>query len=139
MMVNPEVPFSPLNVRLHGIDEEAVVNGETIPQIYAWLRRMVEGTILVSHTAFDQGALEGALQRYGLRPIRAIWLDSSVIARRAWPDRFRRRWSLAVIARELHIAFRHHDAAEDARAAGEIVLRAFEHTGIDIDGWLKRA
>ena len=138
MTVNPEMPFSPFNVRLHGIDEEAVLDSETLPQIYGRLRPMVEGAALVSHTAFDRGALEGALQRYGLRPIRACWLDSSMIARRAWPDRFRRRWSLAIVAAELDIVFRHHDAAEDARAAGEIVLHAFEHTGIDIDGWLNR-
>ena len=27
---------------------------------------------------------------------------------------------------------------EDARAAGEIVLQACRHTGVDVDGWLER-
>ena len=138
VLVNPEMPFSPFNVGLHGIDEERVRHSETLPQIHARLRRLLEGTPLVSHTSFDRGAIDGATERYGLRPIRARWLDSSVIARRAWPDRFRRRWSLALIAGELGIAFRHHDAVEDARAAGEIVLRACQQAGVDIDGWLLR-
>ena len=138
VMVNPEAPFSAFNVGLHGIDEEAVMGSETLPQVYAWLGRMVEGTVLVSHTSFDRGAMDSAAERYGLRPIRGRWLDSSLIARRAWPGRFRHRWNLAFIGGELGIQFRHHDAMEDARAAGEIVLRACRQTKVDIDGWLER-
>ena len=120
MMVNPEVPFSAFNVGLHGIDEDAVLDSETLPQVYGRLRRILEGTVLVSHMSFGRGAMDGAARRYGLVPIRARWLDSSLVARRAWPGRFRRRWSLAVIAGELGITFRHHDALEDARAAGRL-------------------
>ena len=79
-----------------------------------------------------------ATDKYGLEPIQADWLDSASIARRAWPERYRQRgWRLANIAADLGIAFRHHDAVEDARAAAEIVLRACRHTGLDIDGWLQ--
>ena len=138
VLVDPEAPFSDFNVRLHGIDAEAIKGILALPGIYGDLCHILEGTPLVSHTSFDQRALDGAAERYGLMPIRTRWLDSSLIARRAWPGRFRHRWSLAVIAGELGISFRHHDALEDARAAGEIVLRACQHTGVDIDGWLQR-
>ena len=137
VMVDPEAPFNDFNVQLHGIDAEAVKGSATLPQIYGELRHILEGRPLVSHTAFDRGALNGAAERYGVRPIRADWLDSSLIARRAWPDKYRRRWNLAFIAGSLGIAFRHHDAAEDARAAGEIVLRACQHSGVDIDALLR--
>ena len=136
VLVDPEVPFSDFNVRLHGIDADAVKGSATLPQIYGELRRILEGSPLVSHTAFDRRALDGAAESYGLRPIRADWLDSSLIARRAWPTRFRRRWNLAFIAGSLGIDFRHHDALEDARAAGEIVLRACRCSGVDIDALL---
>ena len=93
--------------------------------------------MLVSHTPFDQAALDGAMRRYRLAPILATWLDSALIARRAWPERYqRRRASLAIVAGDLGITFRHHDAAEDARAAAEIVLRACLHTGLGVDDWL---
>lgn len=138
LMVNPEMTFSAFNVGVHGIDEKTVRHSETLPQIHGRLRRMLEGTPLVSHTAFDRGAMDGAAERYGLKPIRVRWLDSSLIARRAWPDKFRRKWNLAAIAEELGITFRHHDAVEDARASSEIVLRACLQTGMDIDGWLNR-
>ena len=138
-LINPEQRFNPVNVGIHGIDDNAVEDSATLPQVAARLRRMLEGKVLVSHTAFDRAALDGAMDRYGLQTIRATWLDSAMIARRAWPERYGRRgWNLARVAGDLGIAFRHHDALEDARAAGEIVLRACQHTGLDIDGWLER-
>ena len=138
VLVNPEALFNDFNVRLHGIDLFAVRGSKTLPFLESRLRRLLEGTVLVSHTSFDRRALDGAMERYGLRPIRARWMDSAMVARRAWPQRYRRRWSLSLIAGDLGIDFRHHDAAEDARAAGEIVLHACRHTGVDIDGWLER-
>ena len=138
VLVNPEAEFSDYNVRLHGIGHNTVKDSQALPGLEARLRRLLEGTVLVSHTGFDRRAMDGAMERYGLRPLRAIWLDSAVIARRAWPHRYRRKWSLALIAGELGIPFRHHDAAEDARAAGEIVLRACRCTETDIDWWLRQ-
>lgn len=136
LLVNPESHFSDFNVRLHGIDQEAVSDSKALPGFEVQLRRLLEGTVLVSHTGFDKRAMDGAMQRYGLRPLRATWLDSAMVARRAWPQKFRRHWNLALVAGDLGIKFRHHDALEDARAASEIVLHACRHTGLDITGWL---
>ena len=137
LLVDPEAEFSPFNVRLHGIDEIAVQESENFSRLEPRLRRLLEGSVLVSHTGFDRRAVDSAMERYGLRSLRARWLDSATVARRAWPDRYRSRWNLALIAGDLGISFRHHDAVEDARAAGEIVLRACRHTGIDVPGWLR--
>ena len=137
VLVNPEERFNAANVSLHGINEEAVRDSKTLPQMYSRLRSLLDGTVLVSHTAFDRQALDMAADMKGLEPIRAHWLDSAAIARYAWPNRYRRRGKgLARIAGDLGISFRHHDAVEDARAAAEIVLHACQHTGLDIDDWL---
>ena len=119
LLVNPESEFSEFNVRLHGIDHTAV-RGQLplFPQLAQRLRRLLEDEVLVSHTGFDRRAMDGAMARYGLKPLRVRWLDSARVARRAWPERYRRRWNLALIAGDLGIDFLHHDAAEDARAAG---------------------
>ena len=138
VLVDPEAEFNDFNVRLHGIDHNTVRASQALPNLEAQLRRILEETVLVSHTGFDRVAMDGAMERYGLKQVRTRWLDSAIVARRAWPERYRRKWNLALIAGDLGIVFRHHDAAEDARAAGEIVLRACQHTGLDIDGWLKR-
>ena len=135
--VDPQEPFRAFNVRLHGIGPQHVRGCPALPCLDAELRRLLEGTPLVSHTGFDRSALDGAMLRYGLRPLRVRWLDSGQIARRAWPERYRRRgWNLANVAADLGISFRHHDAVEDARAAPEIVLMACLHTGMDIEDWL---
>ncbi len=138
VLVNPEQGFNAANIRLHGIDEAKVRASETLPQAAARLCSLLEGTVLVSHTSFDQAALDGAMRRYQLAPILASWLDSALIARSAWPERYRhRRASLAIVAGDLGIIFRHHDAEEDARAAAEIVLRACRQTGLGVDEWLR--
>ena len=139
ILVNPEQRFNPVNVRIHGISEATVKHSGTMPSVYARVSRLLEGALIVSHTSFDQWALHGAITRYGLKPIRATWLDSAAIARRTWPEKYSRRgWGLAAIAADLGITFKHHDALEDARAAAEIVLHACRHTGLDIDEWLDR-
>ncbi len=138
LLVNPEAPFNDFNAKLHGINRARVAGCATLPMLEAELRKLLEGTVLVSHTGFDRRAMDGAMERYGLKPIRARWLDSALVARRAWPGRYRHRWSLALIAGELGIEFRHHDAAEDARAAAQIVLHACRDTGVDVEGWLER-
>lgn len=138
-LVDPGMAFNAANTGLHGISASTVRQSPSIPQLHEELVRRLSGTTLVSHTEFDRVALEGALGRYGLEPIRATWLDSAAMARRTWPRRHGvRAWSLAAIAAYLGIEFRHHVAVEDARAAAEVVLRACEHTGVDLGEWLRK-
>ena len=136
VLVDPETGFNEFNVRLHGINEERVRGRRTLSQLYCWLHSLLDGSVVVSHTAFDEIALTRATRKYGLEPLRISWLDSAAIARRAWPRRYGRSWNLARIAGDFSIDFRHHDAVEDARAAAEIVLHACQQTGFDIDYWL---
>jgi len=138
-LINPEDWFDPWNITIHGIDENAVGGSPALPEVREELRRRLRGSILVSHTSFDRVAFERAMAKYELEQLQVTWLDSARIARRAWPDNFEiRGWGLKKIAENLGISFRHHDALEDARAAAEIVLRACDTTGLDIEGWLQR-
>lgn len=138
-LIDPEDWFDELNVSIHGIDERKVKNSPTLPEVRGELRKRLRGSVLVSHSAFDRVAFERAMTRYDLEQLQVIWLDSAKIARRAWPDRFGRKgYSLNKVADALGIQFSHHDAAEDARAAAEIVLRACTDTETDVDAWLRR-
>ena len=138
ILVNPEERFNLFNVRLHGIDEETIKHSPAFPRVYDELCRRLAGMTLVSHTMFDRVALEGATEKYSLNPLPVTWLDSAMVARRAWPRKYRSRWALSTIAADLGISFKHHDAAEDARAAAEIVLHACRQSGSDIDEWMGR-
>ncbi len=137
-LVNPWENFSPLNRRIHGIGPDSVQEAPAFPEIYEEIVDLLRDQVVVSHTFFDRTALERATRKYGLPPLRAYWLDSAAIARRAWPHRYRQRgYRLARIAADLGIQFQHHDALEDARAAAGIVLYACLETGRDIDYWLE--
>ena len=99
ILVNPEQQFNSFNTVLHRISEDTIRNSKTIPQVQAEIRHLLEGKVLVSHTPFDQIALDKAMERYGLDPVRATWLDSAAVARHAWPEQYRRRgWGLATVA-----------------------------------------
>ena len=139
-LVNPEEPFESFQTSIHGINEEAVSEAETMLSIHPKLCRLIEGAPLASHSQFDKQALEKAASKYGLTMPQIRWLDTGRVARTAWPDRYdRSNWGLKKIAADLGITFLHHDAGEDARAAAEILLHACRHTGLDVDDWLEQA
>ena len=119
-----------MEVEIHGIDERTVEGKLTIADLADELRGRLDRSIIVSHTGFDRNALERTLSRYGLEPPRSVrWLDSARVARRTWPDRYGERgYAPKKVAAAMGIAFRHHDALEDARAAAEIMLRACDET-----------
>lgn len=137
-LVDPEDYFDLLHVLKHGIDEEAVRGAPTFPGIYGELSRRIEGAVTISHTAFDRVALTQAVDRYQLTPVACTWLDTARVVRRAWPQFARKGYALSNITTELDIDYQAHYAPEDARAAGEVLLRAMEHTGLDLNGWLKK-
>ena len=105
--------------------------GEIIEELES--RLSVSPAITVSHTAFDRISVTHDCYK---RKLNVAWLDSARIARRAWPERYAQRgYWLAAIACDFGIAFRHHDAGEDARVAAEVVLRASEKRRLGIQDW----
>jgi DNA polymerase III subunit epsilon len=138
-LVNPQDYFDPFNVAIHGIDEDMVAHAPTFDDVHRELLRMLTDQVVVSHTHFDRIAVERVCERYDLTPLSCTWLDSARIVRRAWPDRYAESgYGLANVAADLGIEYRAHDALEDARAAGLIVLHAVEATGLSISEWLTR-
>lgn len=138
-LLNPDDYFDPINVAIHGIEESAVRDAPRFPEVASVLRRALEGRTVVSHMPFDRLALDRVHRKYGLSPIGCTWLDSARVTRRAWPEFAARGYGLANVAEFCGIAFRHHDAAEDARAAGEVLMHAVAHTGLSVAEWIGRS
>ncbi len=138
-LIDPEDEFSGVNVSIHGIDASLVRGAPKFSDIFQELRSFLEGNIVVSHTAFDRVALERASARYQLPRLNCRWLDTARVVRRAWSRFSRSGYGLESVAQWCGISFRHHDAEEDARVAGEILVRAISDTGIPLDEWLVRA
>ncbi len=134
-LVDPRDEFDDFNVRLHGISPNHVRGRPTFSALHSVVNARLGGQITVAHSSFDKGALASACERHALPNISTRWLDSVLVARRAWPELSSHRLNL--LADYLGIEHRHHDALSDARAAGMVIVRAIDHTGISLDDWLK--
>lgn len=138
-LVDPLVYFDPVNVSVHGISAERVVGSPTFADIAGEIRVRVSNAQVICHTHFDRVAIHQACSKHDLPGLDCEWLDSARIARRTWDVFAQAGYGLANVARHLDIQFNHHDALEDARAAGLIVLRAIEQSGKSLGEWASRS
>lgn len=124
-LVNPESPFEPFNIELHGIGPNTVRDAPTFPEAFAELSDVLNAHPLVQHSRYDEKAMGAACNKYGLRRITSYWADSVGIARKAWPElKGNGGHGLGNLKEVLGLSFHHHDAGEDARAAASVVLMA---------------
>lgn len=137
-LINPKDSFDPINVAIHGIDEETVRLSPTWKQVYPKVVQFLQGNIVVSHTAFDRVAIHRACEKNNEDAFECQWLDSAKVVRRTWPMFARSGYGLAPVACYLGISFRHHDALEDACCSGKILQRAIAESGLSVSEWLER-
>jgi DNA polymerase-3 subunit epsilon len=137
-LVNPKDHFSAVNVSIHGIDNYQVKDAPTWGEVLPQVRSRLQGRITVCHTPFDRVALARACDRYKLAVCECAWLDSAKVVRRAWPEFSRSGYGLSNLAKHFGIEYQAHDALEDARCAGLLLLRAVAETGLSPEQWLTR-
>jgi len=136
-LVDPLDRFSSFNTRIHGITCDHVLGAPTFGDVHAAIDGHLGGRITVAHSFFDKGALGAACAIHERAVIETTWLDSVRVAKRAWPELSSHR--LNVLTKFLGVRHKHHDALSDARAAGMVIIRAIEHTGVGLAGWLSPA
>ena len=136
--VNQQDYFSPINISIHGIDEFRVKDAPTWSEVFPQVVSRLEEKIVVSHTPFDRLALARACDRSDLAEFGCTWLDSARVVRRAWPQFSRSGYGLSNVAACFGIDYKAHDALEDARCAGLLLLRAVAETGLSPEQWLTR-
>ena len=131
--VDPQMPFAPFNIDLHGIGPETVRNAANFAQIWPDMLPLLSRHPMVQHSRFDEKAINAACKAHGLLRPRLTWHDSVTIARAAWPElKGNGGHGLANLKQVLNLDFHHHDAGEDARAAAMVVLRAqMTSTGLE--------
>ncbi len=138
-LVNPEDFFDGINVSIHGINEDMIAGSPIFPNILNIVKNYFENNVVVSHTHFDRVSINRAAEKYGKVFNVPIWLDTAMVVRRAWPDKYASRgYGLANVAKDLGIEFLHHNAKEDARAAGEILIKTIREIGLNIEEWIQR-
>ena len=108
---------------VHGITADDVQAAAEFPEVFEEFRSELDGALLLAHNAsFDAGVMRGCMRAYGMKSQRLSYLCTLGIARRVWPELPSK--SLDNVARHLGVAFRHHNAAEDARVCAEIAISA---------------
>jgi len=138
-LVDPQDEFDGFNISIHGIDERKITGAPFWPDVASTLRGLLGNSIVACHTPFDRAATTLACQKHRISHFDCRWLDTARVVRRAWPDQFGTKgYGLRNVAKSLGIEFRHHDALEDARAAGEVLCRASDATGLTLDEWFAR-
>jgi len=137
-LLDPRTHFDPINVNIHGINENTVRGQPCFAERHNELSAFTAGSVTVCHTHFDRVALSQACVAGQHLPLVCRWLDSARVARRAWPEVAHSGFGLAPLAQRFGFSFRHHDAVEDARVAGLILLRAIAETGLALDDWFAR-
>jgi DNA polymerase-3 subunit epsilon len=137
-LIDPEDYFDDVNVSIHGIEKRMVSGKPTLPDVAENLRTYLENTVSVCHTHFDRIAVARGFAKYKLQPIATSWLDSARVVRRAWKDLAWKGYGLANVCSRIGYEFTHHDALEDAKAAGYVLLAALRESQQDLDAWQRR-
>ena len=137
-LVNPQDYFDSVNVSIHGINEYDVTYAPIWKEVFPQIVSLISGKITVCHTTFDRTALLQACGRANLSPCDCRWLNSAMVVRRTWRKFSQSGYGLCNVASHLGITYRAHDALEDARCAGLVMLRAMAESGLDLDNWLVR-
>ena len=136
--VNPEDYFDEINISIHGIDESTVRGASTFKQLSETLYKFLDNQIAICHTHFDRVAINQASEKCSVRSPNCVWLDSARVARRTWEEFAWRGYGLYNVCKRLGYDFKHHDALEDAKAAGQILLAAIDHSGLNLEEWFER-
>jgi DNA polymerase III subunit epsilon len=136
--VDPQDYFDAINVSIHGIDESVVEGAPTFGALTNTIQDALRDTVVVTHTAFDKVALHQAGTKCQALPLTCTWLDSACVARRTWKEFSKSGYGLLNVCEAIGYKYRPHDALEDAKAAGQIMLAAMAQSGVDLNGWLTR-
>jgi DNA polymerase-3 subunit epsilon len=109
-LVDPDDYFDPVNVSIHGIDENAVLGAPAYKDVSDTIEPLLFGATVVTHTHFDRVAMRQAAHRWAIEAPRCAWLDSARIARRTWSECARSGYGLADVCKRIGYEFRHHNA-----------------------------
>ena len=137
-LIDPKDYFDGINVSIHGITEADVRGAPTFKAAMAEIQRRLEDQIVVTHTHFDRVAIHQAASRWSVPVMRCTWLDSARVVRRTWAECARSGYGLSAVCKRIGHTFDHHNALEDAKASGQVLLAAMRHSGLDLDAMIKR-
>lgn len=120
----PEMRFMTMNIRIHGITPDMVEDAPEFPDVLAGLRERLDGCdmVLAHNAGFDMSVMRASCDTYDLAYPQFDYLCTVKVAQRVWADLGTAR--LNALGDHLGIAFKHHDAGEDAFVCAQVALEA---------------
>lgn len=143
-LVDPEVPFDPVNISIHGITPAAVSGAPNFPTLWPRIAEYFTGSVVVAHNAaFDLGMIADTLERYGI-PVPPITYCCTVqMARRRFARETYGSYRLDTLCVAFDIPLEsHHDALCDALACYRLyreLLTDFGEDPRDVRPYRRRA
>ncbi|MEF9958481.1 MAG: 3'-5' exonuclease [Niameybacter sp.] len=122
--------FNDLNIQIHGITPEQVKTAPEFDTIWEEFYSYIDGEMLIAHNApFDMGVLTNLIHHYNLTSPSLNFVCTCNIARKTWDKQV--NYTLKNIANQLGYLFNHHDAHDDAKTCGKILLEALKVHGVN--------
>lgn len=137
-LINPNVSFNFRNTLVHGIDEKSVLSSPLFSDVAIEINKFLDNKIVISHSQFDRIAINKVFEKHSINCPSSSWIDTTKVVRRAWPEFSKKGYGLNNICKQIGYEFKHHDALEDAKAAGYVMLAAIQKTSISLKDWEKR-
>ena len=135
IVLRQDKPSAKDNILIHHIGVQAQAEGiaptEALEQFRAWAG---DSPLLAFHAAFDQAMIERALRRFHLTPLANEWLDIEPIARLVGGHVKARALDDWLTHFGIECAVR-HQAASDAFATAELLLRLWPATRKEANSW----
>lgn len=138
-LIDPHDFFDPVNVSIHGIQEADVRGAPTFKEAVTTIDGLLRDQVVVTHSHFDRTSLRQTAGRWSVSMPLCTWLDTALVARRTWAECARSGYGLANVCKLIGYHFDHHNALEDAKAAGHVLLAAMRESGLDLEAIQKRA
>ena len=122
VLVNPEMAMPPGAMAVNGITDAMLAGKPTIREVLPEFLAFIRGAVLIAHNAtFDLGFVRSAMGRLGLGELPNDFVDTRVMAQRAFPGRS--NYKLQNLAVDLDVkALAAHRAEDDARVCLEVFL-----------------
>ena len=116
-------------IEIHGITHEDVHDAPEFSTVAKELLPFLDRAdyVVAHNAAFDRRKLIGTLSHYGITCPDFSWKCTCQAARRAWPHLSNHK--LNTVAAHIGHTFKHHDAFEDAVAAGRVICAIVKESG----------
>lgn len=118
-----DMRFSRFNIAVHGIRPEDVEDAPEFPDVMEEFEDDLGDALVLAHNAsFDMSVIRASYALYGIDCPSIDYACTLKMAKMVWQDLASHK--LNEMSRHIDFSFKHHNAAEDAHACGEVALAA---------------